>query len=123
MGSSRRRAWWLQLHAFLNSLGFVANKCDVCFYVLKLAGGAYVLLLLYVDDIIMAAMTPALVKHYVGLISKRFKLSCEGPLDRYLGFKAASICRGGESAYVWRSTWIGPISGSVWLSSSQWSPH
>jgi hypothetical protein len=81
------RAWWLQLHAFLKSLGFVANTCDVCFYVLKLAGGAYVLLLLYVDDIIMAATTPALVKHYVGLISKRFKLSCEGPLDRYLGFK------------------------------------
>jgi hypothetical protein len=81
------RAWWLQLHAFLKSLGFVANKCDVCFYVLKVAGGAYVLLLLYVDDIIMAATTPALVQHYVGLISKRFKLSCEGPLDRYLGFK------------------------------------
>jgi hypothetical protein len=79
------RVWWL--HAFLKSLGFVANTCDVCFYVLKLAGGAYVLLLLYVDDIIMAATTPALVKHYVGLISKRFKLSCEGPLDRYLGFK------------------------------------
>jgi hypothetical protein len=44
-------------------------------------------LLLYVDDIIMAATTPGLVKHYVGLISKRFKLSCKGPLDRYLGFK------------------------------------
>jgi hypothetical protein len=41
------RAWWLQLHAFLKSLGFVANKCDVCFYVLQLAGGAYVLLLLW----------------------------------------------------------------------------
>jgi hypothetical protein len=35
----------------------------------------------------MAATTPALVKHYVGLILKRFKLSCEGPLDRYLGFQ------------------------------------
>jgi hypothetical protein len=81
------RVWWLQLHVFLKSLGFVANKCDVFFYILKLAGGAYVLLLLYVDDIILAATTPALVKHYVGLILKRLKLSCEGPLDRYLGFK------------------------------------
>jgi hypothetical protein len=97
------RAWWLQLYAFLKSLGFVANKCDVCFYILKLAGVAYVLLLLYVDDIILVTTTPALVKHYVGLISKRFKPSCEGPLDRYLGFKIgidlprrrASLCMSG----------------------------
>jgi hypothetical protein len=50
----------------------VANKCDVCFYVLQLAGGAYVLLLLYVNDIILAATTAALAKHYVDIISKRF---------------------------------------------------
>jgi hypothetical protein len=56
----------------------VANKCDVCFYVLQLAGGVYVLLLLYVDDIILAATTAALAKHYVDIISKRFRISCEG---------------------------------------------
>jgi hypothetical protein len=65
----------------------VANKCDLCFYVLQLAGGAYVLLLLYMDDIILAATTAALAKHYVDIISKRFQISCKGPFDRYLGFK------------------------------------
>jgi hypothetical protein len=29
----------------------------------------------------------ALAKHYVDIISKRFRISCEGPIDRYLGFK------------------------------------
>jgi hypothetical protein len=81
------RAWWLQLHAFFKSLRFVANKCDVCLYVLQLAGGAYVLLLLYVDDIILAATAAALAKHYVDIISKRFQISCKGSIDRYLGFK------------------------------------
>jgi hypothetical protein len=46
-----------------------------------------VLLLLYVDDIILAATTAALAKHYVDIIPKRFQISCEGPIDRYLGFK------------------------------------
>jgi len=80
------RAWWLKLHAFLQQLGFKANKSDVCLYVMHVTGGAVVLLLLYVDDIIVAASTAALVERYVALISKTFRVSSEGPLTSYLGF-------------------------------------
>jgi hypothetical protein len=50
------RQWWKGLHAFLIAIGFVPNKSDVCLYVLHLPGGVYVLLLLYVDDILLAGM-------------------------------------------------------------------
>lgn len=79
------RVWWKKLHAFLASLGFRANKSDPCFYALNLTGGAVVLLLLYVDDIILAASTAELVSHYAMLISKTFRVSSDGPLTTYLG--------------------------------------
>ncbi len=80
------REWWLMLHAFLGELGFVPNKIDVCFNTLHLPNGGLVLLLLYVDDIILAATSSALAAHYSALISKRFRVSSEGPLSTYLGF-------------------------------------
>lgn len=75
------QAWWKKLHAFLTDLGFKANKSDVCFYGLHLSG----VLLLYVNDIIIAASTAELVAHYAKLISKTFRVSSEGPLTSYLG--------------------------------------
>ena len=49
------REWWKMLHSFILSLGFKPNRADVCFYALHLPGGLLVLLLLYVDDILVAA--------------------------------------------------------------------
>ena len=46
-------------HKFLS-----ANKSDVCFYSLSLAGRVIVLLLLYVDDILIAATTAWLATQY-----------------------------------------------------------
>jgi hypothetical protein len=80
------RAWWKQLSEFLESIGFVANKADVCFYVLHVAKGVYVLLLLYVDDIIFAGSTDELTAQYSTMVSRRFRISSEGPLTTYLGF-------------------------------------
>ena len=53
---------------------------------LHLPGGLFVLLLLYVDDILIAASTPELVNYYSKRISETFRVSAEGPLTNYLGF-------------------------------------
>lgn len=66
--------------------GHKANKSDVCLYVCHIRGGAAIVLLLYVDDIILAASTADLMDKYAGLISKTFRVSSEGPLTSYLGF-------------------------------------
>jgi hypothetical protein len=80
------REWWKRLNKYLVETGFTANKYDVCFYTKHLAGGAVVLLLLYVDDIILAASTADIVTHFSGLLAKEFKVGDEGPLTTYLGF-------------------------------------
>ena len=45
---------------FLKKHGFVSNKADHCFYTLIIDTNNYVFLLLYVDDIIVAATTEEL---------------------------------------------------------------
>jgi hypothetical protein len=77
------REWFMMLNTFLTELGFVPNAGDTCFYTL-LIDSNYVILLLYVDDIIIAANTPALKMKYVKIIRKRFKTSYSGELEEYL---------------------------------------
>ena len=44
------------------------------------------MLLLYVDDIILAGTSQELVDRFTQMISKQFAVSSEGPLESYLGF-------------------------------------
>ena len=48
------REWYLLFDSFLKGLGFKLNRADHCFYTLVLNDSEYVLLLLYVDDVIIA---------------------------------------------------------------------
>ena len=79
------REWWLQLLAFLKGLGFVPTKSDPCLFVLHLAGGVFVLLLLYVDDILFASNSESTVLEYSKKVSNKFRVSQEGPISSYLG--------------------------------------
>jgi hypothetical protein len=83
------REWFMMLNTFLTELEFVPNAGDTCFYTL-LIDSNYVILLLYVDDIIIAANTPALKMEYVKIIGKRFKTSYSGELEEYLNIAMLS---------------------------------
>jgi hypothetical protein len=50
------REWFIMMNSYLLEIGFIPNRADVCFYSI-IIGKEYVLLLLYVDDIIIAAST------------------------------------------------------------------
>ena len=78
------REWYIMIDKFLKDLGFVPNKADHCFYTLVLNSNDYVLLLLYVDDVIIAATSEELTLRYVQIIGKRFRISFSGELDSYL---------------------------------------
>lgn len=58
---------------------------DSCFYVFRLAGGAVVLLILCVDDILLASSTEELVMKYAKCIAATVQVSSEGPLSTFLG--------------------------------------
>jgi hypothetical protein len=78
------REWYIMIDKFLKDLGFVPNKADHCFYTLVINSNDYVLLLLYVDDVIIAATSEELTLRYVKIIGQRFKISFSGELDSYL---------------------------------------
>jgi hypothetical protein len=80
------REWYLMVNDFLISMGFKPNQADPCFYSQSF-GEDYVLVLLYVDDIIIAATTEALKMKYVSLFRKQFKISYSGELTEYLNIK------------------------------------
>jgi hypothetical protein len=77
------REWYLLVDAFLRSMGFTSNVADTCFYSLSV-GNDYVLILLYVDDIIVAATSEVLKMKYINSFRKRFKISYSGELREYL---------------------------------------
>jgi hypothetical protein len=83
------RQWYLLLDEFLKSQGFVPNKADHCFYTLIINNVEYVLLLLYVDDIIIAATSAELCLKYAKIIGKRFRISYSGELISYLNISIA----------------------------------
>ena len=62
------RQWYLDIDGYLKSENFTPNKADNCLYILHVNDKDYVLLLLYVDDIIIAATTEELKIRYVKLI-------------------------------------------------------
>ena len=68
------REWYLLIDTYLKSLKFKSNIADACFYSF-IEGDNYVLILLYVDDIIIAATTELLQKKYARLLSEKFKVS------------------------------------------------
>ena len=80
------RQWWITIDTYLQSLGFRPNSGDHCFYSLIL-GDDYVLLLLYVDDVIVAATTTELRDKYVNLIKKKWKITDNGDLKEFLNIK------------------------------------
>ena len=77
------REWYLLIDKFLKQIGFKSNRADHCFFTLN-EKNEYVLLLLYVDDMIIAASTEDLKMKYVNMIGKRFKTSYSGELKDYL---------------------------------------
>ena len=76
-----------RIDGFLKSQSFKANKADTCFYTLVIDDTNYVLLLLYVDDIINAATTTDLCKKYVDIIGRKYRCAILDELRQYLNIQ------------------------------------
>jgi hypothetical protein len=76
--------WFLQFTTYLTSLGFVAPKCDTSLFILR-RGSALAYLLLYVDDIILTANTPDLLRSVISSLSTDFSMKDLGDLHNFLG--------------------------------------
>ena len=75
--------WHKTIDAFLTSIGLCATKSEPCLYY-RVEAGELILLLLYVDDILLAATTQGIRDKYFALISEEYTVKSKPTLDKYL---------------------------------------
>jgi Reverse transcriptase (RNA-dependent DNA polymerase) len=73
----------------LVSYGFVASKYDPSLFIYNVAG-QYMVLLVYVDDIVLTGSHPHLLSHLVSTLQHSFALKDFGPLIYFLGIEVTS---------------------------------
>ena len=80
------RNWNNLLHSFLLDIGFNQSLCDYCVYS-KCTGTSKTILVIYVDDLIIAASNDDLMKEIKISLSRRFKMKDLGVLSLFLGIE------------------------------------
>ncbi|KAG7479129.1 Retrovirus-related Pol poly from transposon TNT 1-94 [Solea senegalensis] len=78
------RNWNMLLHDHLTENGFVQNDADHCVYNRE-SENEKVILLVWVDDLIIAASNNTLLSDVKEMLKRRFKMKDMGPLKHFLG--------------------------------------
>jgi len=78
------RAWYSRFAAYLLSLGFVEAKSDTSLFVYR-RGADTIYLLLYVDDIVLTASSPAILQRTIQALQQEFSMKDLGELHHFLG--------------------------------------
>ena len=95
------RAWYNQFVSFLLSRGFVEAKTDTSLFVFR-QGSDMAYLLLYVDDIVLMASSPGLLRRIISALLQEFAMKDLGELHHFLGMEVRR--EGNKSLYLW-SLW------------------
>ena len=90
------RAWNQRFSNFICSIGFTTSKSDASLFVYK-AGDNMAYLLLYVDDIIVTASSPALLQHVTSRLHSEFAMTDLGDLHHFLGISVTRDSSGCSS--------------------------
>ena len=80
------RQWYLKFDEIISSMGFVENKVDQCIY-LKVSGSHFIILVLYVDDILLASSDINLLHETKSMLSKSFDMKDLGDASYVLGIE------------------------------------
>ncbi|WPJ67452.1 hypothetical protein SMAC4_14172 [Sordaria macrospora] len=75
--------WFETLLPVLKALGFTPIGADLCLLVNNTLGA---IMVLYVDDFLLAAANLKIITHIKGTLEKKFKLKHLGPVGTFLGF-------------------------------------
>ena len=67
------RQWYIKFHNTITSFGFKENTVDQCIY-LKVSGSKFIILVLYVDDILLASSDLGLLHETKIFLNKNFKM-------------------------------------------------
>ncbi|CAL8992233.1 unnamed protein product [Prunus brigantina] len=80
------RQWYMRFDEVIKTYGFTENVLDSCIYV-KISGRHYVLLVLYVDDILLASTNLTLLHDVKVFLSKHFEMTDLGEASYVLGIE------------------------------------
>ena len=80
------RQWYLKFHGIISSFGFDENPMDQCIYH-KVSGSKICFLVLYVDDILLAANDRGLLHEVKQFLSKNFDMKDMGDASYVIGIK------------------------------------
>ena len=80
------RQWYRKFDHVITSFGFKENTIDQCIY-LKISGSKFIILVLYVDDILLASSDVNLLHDTKKFLSKRFEMKDLGEASFVLGIQ------------------------------------
>jgi hypothetical protein len=80
------RQWFITIDAYIKEHGFVSNPYDHCLYIL-IIGADYVLLLVYVDDVLIGASNDELRDKYVKIFKDKWNITYNGKLQEFLNIQ------------------------------------
>jgi transposase InsO family protein len=81
------RCWYKELNAFLTSEGFTAHPLDPCLFTRVDAEGKLIMVLVYVDDLVLAADERRHLDAFKQRLSSRFDIKDLGSIKYYLGIE------------------------------------
>nr|GEZ55785.1 hypothetical protein [Tanacetum cinerariifolium] len=80
------RAWYGTLSKYLLSNGFQRGTIDQTLFI-KRQRGDFILIQVYVDDIIFGSLNPQLCREFEALMHEKFQMSAMGELNFFLGLQ------------------------------------
>jgi hypothetical protein len=78
--------WYLKFDEVVKKCGFVKNQVDNCIYI-KIKGSMFIVLVLYVDDILLASSDKNLLYETKGFLSSNFDVKDLGAASYVLGIE------------------------------------
>ncbi|RVW22594.1 hypothetical protein VitviT2T_021333 [Vitis vinifera] len=98
------RQWYRKFDQMITSFGFKENTVDQCIY-LKFSGSKFIILVLYVDDILLASSDVGLLHETKRFLSSKFDMKDLGDASFVLGIqiyrdRPRGILRLSQKAYI-----------------------
>jgi hypothetical protein len=79
------RQWYIKFDRFMTENNFTRCESDPCVYFKRLSNGAFVILLLYVDDMLVAGTNKRIVKELKEKLASNFDMKDLGAAKKILG--------------------------------------
>ena len=94
------RQWYLKFDSFMVGQGYKRTNADPCVYIRHFSGGNFIILALYVDDMLIVGQDVTMIRRLKEDLSKSFDMKDLGPAKQILGIE---IVRDRKIKGIWLS--------------------